>query len=128
MTELSIFVDEIGVKQACAHIWLVYGSLSDWRKNCNRKRILKSEVVGEEPLTERENKLMKENAELREENYILRDVFRFFVFAIKYKGTVDIQGLIALTDDEQSNAVYINWACTSPENNVWRNGSKSFCD
>ena len=42
------------------------------------------------------------------------------------ENAVDIQGLIALTDDSQSNAVYINWACTSPENNVWRNGSKLY--
>ena len=48
------------------------------------------------------------------------------IYALVLKGTVDIQGLIALTDDEQSNAVYINWACTSPENNVWRNGSKLY--
>ena len=48
------------------------------------------------------------------------------IYALVLKGTVDIQGLIALTNDEQSNAVYINWACTSPENNVWRNGSKLY--
>ena len=48
------------------------------------------------------------------------------IYALVIKGTVDIQGLIAVTDDEQSNAVYINWACTSPANNVWRNGSKLY--
>ena len=48
------------------------------------------------------------------------------IYALVIKGTVDIQGLIALTDDIQSNAVYINWACTSPENNIWRNGSKLY--
>lgn len=71
--------DEIGVKQACAQLGLMYGTLSDWRKSRNRKRILKSEATGEEPLTEREKKLMKENAELREANDILKDAFRFFV-------------------------------------------------
>ena len=48
------------------------------------------------------------------------------IYALVIKGTVDIQGLIALTVDEQSNAVYINWACTSPGNNVWRNGTKLY--
>ena len=48
------------------------------------------------------------------------------IYALVITGTVDIQGFIALTDDEQSNAVYINWACTSPANNVWRNGSKQY--
>lgn len=47
-------------------------------------------------------------------------------FEFNNENAVDIQGLIALTDDSQSNAVYINWACTSPENNVWRNGSKLY--
>lgn len=71
--------DEIGVKQACVQLGLVYGTLADWRKSYNRERILKSEVTGEEPLTEREKRLMKENAELREANDILKDAFRFFV-------------------------------------------------
>lgn len=71
--------DEIGVKQACAQLGLLYGTLADWRKSYNRERILKSEATGEEPLTEREKKLMKENAELREANDILKDAFRFFV-------------------------------------------------
>ncbi len=48
------------------------------------------------------------------------------IYALVIKGTVDIQGLIAVTDDVQSNAVYINWACTSPANNVWRNGVKVY--
>ena len=48
------------------------------------------------------------------------------IYALVLKGTVDIQGLIALTDDEQSNAIYMNWGCTSPENNIWRNGSKLY--
>ncbi len=48
------------------------------------------------------------------------------IYALVIKGKIDIQGLIALTDDEQSNAVYINWTCTSPENNIWRNGSKHY--
>ena len=47
-------------------------------------------------------------------------------FEFNNENAVDIQGLIALTDDSQSNVVYINWACTSPENNVWRNGSKLY--
>ena len=33
--------DEIGVKQACAQLGLVYGTLADWRKSYNRERILK---------------------------------------------------------------------------------------
>ena len=48
------------------------------------------------------------------------------IYALVLKGTVDIQGLIALTDDDASNAEYINWASCSPENNSWRNGVKKY--
>ncbi len=48
------------------------------------------------------------------------------IYALVLKGSVDIQGLIALKDDKESNAVYINWASTSPANNIWRNGSKQY--
>lgn len=71
--------DEIGVRQACGQLGVLYGTLADWRKSVNRDQILKSEQTGEESLTEREKKLMKENAELREANDILKDAFRFFV-------------------------------------------------
>ena len=71
--------DEIGIRQACAQLGLVYGTLADWRKTYNRERILKENTSEDAPLTEREKKLMKENAELREANNILKDAFRFFV-------------------------------------------------
>lgn len=71
--------DEIGVKPACAQLGLVYATLADWRKSYNRERILKQKTSEDDPPTEREKKLMKENAELREANNILKDAFRFFV-------------------------------------------------
>ncbi len=71
--------DEIGVKQACAQLGLVYATLADWRKSYNRERIFKQKTSEDAPPTEREKKLMKENAELREANNILKDAFRFFV-------------------------------------------------
>lgn len=71
--------DEIGVKPACAQLGLVYATLADWRKSYNRERIFKQKTSEDDPPTEREKKLMKENAELREANNILKDAFRFFV-------------------------------------------------
>ena len=71
--------DEIGLKQACLQLGIAYGTLADWRKSYNRKKITKPEETGDEPLTEREKKLMKEIAELREANDILKEAFRFFV-------------------------------------------------
>ena len=39
------------------------------------------------------------------------------VYALVLKGTVDIQGMISLQKDPNVRAAYIQWACTSPENN-----------
>ena len=41
------------------------------------------------------------------------------VYALVLKGTMDIQGLISISNDVPSNAVYVHWACTAPHNNVW---------
>lgn len=41
------------------------------------------------------------------------------VYALVIKGTVDIQGLIALRNDKSAKAVYIQWAVASPNNNKW---------
>ena len=68
--------DEIGLKQACLQLGIAYGTLADWRKSYNRERIPKPKETGvekDEPLTEREKKLMKENAELHEANEILKE-------------------------------------------------------
>lgn len=42
------------------------------------------------------------------------------IYALVLKGTVDIQGLIAIRYDEDCKAVNIAWACTAPQNNVWQ--------
>lgn len=68
---------ETGVQEACKQLRIIYGTLADWRKA--RNRILAAEPGGEEPLTERERKLMNENAQLCEENGIFKDAFCFFV-------------------------------------------------
>ena len=39
------------------------------------------------------------------------------VYALVLKGTVDIQGLVAVADNDDVGALYMSWACTSPENN-----------
>lgn len=39
------------------------------------------------------------------------------VYALVLEGTVDIQGLISLSVDKDSKAVYIDWMCTNPLNN-----------
>ena len=39
------------------------------------------------------------------------------IYALVLKGTVNVQGLIAIRYDESARAVYIAWACTAPWNN-----------
>ena len=47
-------------------------------------------------------------------NEIPRDVE---VYALALLDTNEIQGLIGLRDDKDSDAVYMHWACTAPQNN-----------
>ena len=70
--------DEIGVKKAAEQLGVVYSTLVDWRKKRNTMR-KKKQDVSSEPLTEREKQLMKEIAELKEANEILKDAMSFFV-------------------------------------------------
>ena len=39
------------------------------------------------------------------------------IYALVLKGTVDIQGLVALQPLEEYEAVYVTWMCTAPQNN-----------
>lgn len=39
------------------------------------------------------------------------------VYALVLKGSVDIQGLVALSPVEDYSAVYVAWMCTAPHNN-----------
>lgn len=48
------------------------------------------------------------------------------IYALVLKGTMDIQGMVAISYDEESKAVYVIWGCTSPENNIWEYGKKRF--
>lgn len=42
------------------------------------------------------------------------------IYALVLKGTVDIQGLIAVRYDEEAKAVNLVWGCTAPQNNIWQ--------
>lgn len=44
------------------------------------------------------------------------------VYALVLKGSVDIQGLVALAPNEDYGGVYVAWMCAAPHN------SKLFCD
>ena len=48
------------------------------------------------------------------------------VYALVLKGTMSIQGMVALTYDNDAKAVYVLWGCTAPENNVWEYGKKKY--
>ena len=42
------------------------------------------------------------------------------VYGLVIKGTVDIQGLIALEKDANSKALYVSWMVAAPQNNKRR--------
>ena len=48
------------------------------------------------------------------------------IYALVIKGTVDIQGLIAISYEFGANAVHIRWAVTAPQNNIYENGTKKY--
>ena len=48
------------------------------------------------------------------------------IYALVLKGTVDIQGLVAIEPHHDAGAIHIHWACTAPHNNIWENGSKKY--
>jgi transposase len=73
--------DEIGIKQAAAQLGVAYYTLSEWRQK--RKAYGDHAFVGsgirrDAPLDEHERQLIKENAELRKANEILKDALGFF--------------------------------------------------
>lgn len=39
------------------------------------------------------------------------------IYALVIKGTVDIQGLVAIERDDDSKAVYVSWMVAAPQNN-----------
>lgn len=48
------------------------------------------------------------------------------IYALVLKGTMDIQGLIGLSNDMGANAAYVYWACSAPHNNSWEYGTQRY--
>lgn len=48
------------------------------------------------------------------------------IYALVLKGTVDVQGLVAIKYDESARAVHIEWACTAPWNNKIKGGVQKY--
>jgi hypothetical protein len=48
------------------------------------------------------------------------------VYALALKDTNEIQGLVGIRNDVNSNAAYIHWACTAPHNNKHDTGSQKY--
>jgi len=48
------------------------------------------------------------------------------IYALVLKGSVDVQGLIAIKNDEFAKAIHIMWACTAPWNNKNKNGMQKY--
>ena len=72
-----ILSDEIGVKKTSEQLGVLYGTLADWRKQRTRKTIIKPKDTKES--NDEVTRLIKENAELKKANSILKDALGFFV-------------------------------------------------
>jgi hypothetical protein len=48
------------------------------------------------------------------------------VYALVIKGTMDIQGMVAIENDDSAGAIHVVWACTAPENNIWENKTQKY--
>lgn len=48
------------------------------------------------------------------------------VYALVIKGSMDIQGMVAVESDNEARAVHIVWACTAPENNIWQRKKQKY--
>ena len=73
--------DEVGVKQASAQLGIPYYTLAEWRhkrKAYGDHAFVGSGIRRDAPLSEKERQLMRENAQLRKANEILKDALGFF--------------------------------------------------
>jgi len=48
------------------------------------------------------------------------------IFALVLEGTMDIQGMIAVSPNSDAKALHIDWACTAPQNNKWQYGVQKY--
>lgn len=48
------------------------------------------------------------------------------VYALALKDTNEIQGIIGVRNDKDSNAAYLHWACTAPHNNKYDFGTQKY--
>ena len=48
------------------------------------------------------------------------------IFALVLKGTMDIQGLVAVSPNFEMKTMYIDWACTAPHNDKNKTGKQKY--
>jgi len=73
--------DEVGVKRAAAQLGVSYYTLTEWRqkrKAHGDHAFVGSGIRRDAPLSENERRLMRENAQLRKVNEILKAALVFF--------------------------------------------------
>ena len=50
----------------------------------------------------------------------------FEIYALYVKGDDTVQGLVALMDDKEAQAVRVQWMCTAPQNNIYEYGKQKY--
>ena len=72
-----ILSDEIGVKKTSEQLGVLYCTFDEWRNQRSRNTIIKPKDTKES--NDDVTRLIKENAELKKANSILKDALGFFV-------------------------------------------------
>jgi transposase len=70
--------DDIGVKKASEQLNVNYETMKDWRKQRSRKNNVPALQLSETEQQRENERLRKENAELKMANEILKDALGFF--------------------------------------------------
>ena len=108
------------VKQGCLDIWIdeIVPCLRDTESG-----ELKDTVVFKIESRSYLKKFQKKNGWHINWNEVPKDVE---IYALALLDNNEIQGLIGIKDDKDSDAVYMHWACTAPHNNKHDYGNQKY--
>ena len=108
------------IKQGCIDIWI--DEIVPCLKNVETGEV-KETVVFKIESRAYLKKFQKKDGWHINWNEVPKDVE---VFALALKDTNEIQGLVGVRNDKDSNAAYLHWACTAPNNNIHDFGKQKY--
>ena len=108
------------IKQGCIDIWI--DEIVPCLKNVETGEV-KETVVFKIESRAYLKKFQKKDGWHINWNEVPKDVE---VFALALEDTNEIQGLVGVRNDKDSNAAYLHWACTAPHNNIHDFGKQKY--